>query len=308
VKRIFEYIILFFLAANFSFCFSQEEWKVPLESQEKLSSFSFSPTSESLGRTIYENNCKACHGTPGMNNYQPLSPEPGDPANQKFQKNTDGELYYKISEGRGQMLSFKNTLTPEEIWNVVSYIRSFNKKYVQQVAKEIEKKGYEGDINFFLSYLEKENQVKVTLVGKKDEFTEKLPGVNMQIFAERRFGKLPLDNFKSTNSEGNAYFSIPEDLPGDSDGKIDLTIQLSDIELFGKISHDTALAIGVPMNRPALNAERAMWNKFKKAPIWLLIAYFSGVLLAWGVIFYILFQLRTIFYLGKEGTSQNNLQ
>lgn len=305
MKSILKFIILFFLLVGFYDSFSQEEWKVPAESQEKLSTFSFNSSTVNLGLEIYMNNCKACHGIPGMNNFQPLIPEPGDPESSKFQKNTDGELFYKISEGKGQMLSFKNTLTPEEIWNVVSYIRSFNKQYVQQVAKEIEKKGYDGDINFILSYLEDDKQVKVTLTGNKGELTEKLAGVDMQIFAERSFGNLLLDDLKTTNSEGNVYFSIPEQLPGDAEGNINLTIQLSDIELFGKISHDTVLAAGVPMNRPALNADRAMWNKFKKAPVWLLIAYFGGVLLAWGVIFYILFLLRAIFFIGKEDTSQH---
>jgi mono/diheme cytochrome c family protein len=305
MKCVLKSIILFFLLIGFCNSFSQEEWKVPAESQEKLSTLTFNSGTENIGLEIYTNNCKACHGMPGINNFQPLVPEPGDPASSKFQKNTDGELFYKISEGRGQMLSFKNTLTPEEIWNIVSYIRSFNKEYVQQVAKEIEKKGYEGDINFLLSYIENDKQVKVTLTGNKGELTEKLAGVDMQIFAERSFGKLALDDLKTTNSEGNAYFSIPEQLPGDAEGNINLIIQLSDIELFGKVTHDTVLAVGFPMNRPALNAERAMWNKFKKAPVWLLIAYFGGVLVAWGVIFYILFLLRTIFFIGKEDTSQH---
>lgn len=300
--KIFFKIYLVFILQVISgiFIYAQEEWKVPSENKEKLSPFEFNETTAKAGQTIFENNCKVCHGTPGMNNFQHLTPEPGDPAGIKFQKNTDGEIFYKVNEGRATMPSFRQQLSPEDIWNVISYIRSFNKEYVQQVAKEVTKKGYTGDIKILLTYLQDEHQIKAKVTGSKENTTENLAGVGIKLQAERRFGNLPLDVAKTTNSEGNAYFTIPEDLPGDSSGNIKLISQLSDIELFGKISQDTLIAAGIPTRLPGLTAKRAMWNKFRMAPLWVLITYFSGVTLAWGVILYILFQLRKIFYIGKE--------
>jgi len=44
------------------------------------------------------------------------------------QGQSDGELYYKISEGRDEMPSFKKKIPEaEDIWSVVNYIRTLKK-------------------------------------------------------------------------------------------------------------------------------------------------------------------------------------
>ncbi len=40
---------------------------------------------------------------------------------------TDGELFWKISEGRDPMPSFKGQLTDTQIWQLVNYVRTFSK-------------------------------------------------------------------------------------------------------------------------------------------------------------------------------------
>jgi hypothetical protein len=278
----------------------QEIWIVPAEHKENLSPFEFNDNTQKTGEEIYLNNCKSCHGLPGQNNYLQLVPIPGDPATSKFQNNTDGELFYKISTGRISMPEFKNQLIPEDIWNVISYIRKTNKDYVQKVGELKEKKGYDGDIFIQFAYLLNDNQIKATLKGIKGNQSENLENVDLKLFAERKFGKLPLDEIKTTNSQGNAFFAIPERLPGDSNGYINIIAELADIELFGRISQDSLMAIGMPINLPGLTEERAMWNRVNKAPLWVIFAYAGGVLMAWGFIIYILLQLRTIFYIGKK--------
>jgi len=41
---------------------------------------------------------------------------------------TDGEIFYKISEGRRPMPSFKKRLTEEQRWQLVNYVRTFAPK------------------------------------------------------------------------------------------------------------------------------------------------------------------------------------
>ena len=70
---------------------------------------------------------------PGKVTYlRSLNPQPPDPASKEFQQQTDGELFYKITTGRAIMPAFKNILSEEERWKVISYFRSFNKSYTQQ--------------------------------------------------------------------------------------------------------------------------------------------------------------------------------
>lgn len=286
------------------FSVAQETWTVPAEHKENLSPFEFNANTQSKGEEIFMNNCRACHGVPGENNFlQTLVPIPGDPSSTKFQKNTDGELFYKITTGRSPMPSFKNTLDPEDVWNVISYIRKTNKEYVQKVGEAKEKKGYDGDISIQFAYLKNDHQIKTTLKGKKGEKSEVLNNVDLKLYAGRRFGKLPLDEVKTTNSQGNAYFTIPEQLPGDSNGYVDIIAELADVDLFGRISMDSLMAVGIPVNVPGLTEKRAMWNRVNKAPLWILLSYTGAVLTAWGFIIYILFKLRTIFYIGKKEES-----
>jgi hypothetical protein len=63
---------------------------------------------------------------------------------------------------------------------------------------------------------------------------------------------------------------------------------------------DTTIMTGSENKAPSLTSERAMWNVGRKAPVWLLIAYPGGVLAVWGMIFYVLFQLRTVYLEGND--------
>lgn len=282
-----------------------EEWIVPADKKAKLSRYEFTDSVRKHGREIYENNCLSCHGHPGLGDVQKFTPPPPDPTSAKMQLNSDGDMFYKITEGRGQMSSFKDILTPEDIWSVISYIRSFNKSYVQEIEKVIEKKGYDGEVNILLSYLDNKKILQAKIIGKKENKVESLENVEVKLFTKRYFGNIQLDETKTSNKDGVVKFSIPENIPGDSAGNLQISAILSDKELYGNVSVDTLMSIGIHTNLPGLTEERAMWNKMKKAPIWLLFTYLSGVLIAWGTIFYILFLLRKIFYIGKDQAISN---
>jgi hypothetical protein len=45
-----------------------------------------------------------------------------------FQSQSDGALFYKTSEGRDDMPSFKKKIPDaEDIWNLVNFVRTFKK-------------------------------------------------------------------------------------------------------------------------------------------------------------------------------------
>ena len=119
--------------------FAQEEWVVPDAQKVKLSKFEFDDQSRQAGEAFYQTNCKSCHGDPGQANFlTTLTPTPTDPASETFQANLDGELYYKIRTGRGQMPSFRMVLTPNQVWQLIAYLRSFNDSYSQEIAVILE--------------------------------------------------------------------------------------------------------------------------------------------------------------------------
>jgi mono/diheme cytochrome c family protein len=80
------------------------------------------------GRDLYVTHCQSCHGKKGKGDgtkAAQLETECGDFTTAAFLKETDGALYYKITEGRKDMPSFKKKIPEQsDIWNVVNYVRS----------------------------------------------------------------------------------------------------------------------------------------------------------------------------------------
>lgn len=92
------------------------------------------PTAASTAQAkkTYGYDCAMCHGSNGdgkgdlavdmklkLTDYR-------DPA--ALKDKTDGELFYIIKNGMGDMPSEGDRAKPDEIWNLVIYIRSFAKK------------------------------------------------------------------------------------------------------------------------------------------------------------------------------------
>lgn len=280
---------------------SAQEWVVPAEEGVKLSPFAFNDTTRKTGAELYITNCKSCHGDPGKNNVINLVPPPPDIASAKMQSNTDGALHYKLAQGKGTMPSFKNTISSTDLWRVISYIRSYNEKYVQVIDT---KKGIAGtaaaNIKILVTWVKEKNQVQMDISGMKENKVQPVAGAEVKLFAKRYFGNLLIDEARNTDAQGKALFNFPKDLPGDSAGFVQLLAKFSDEAAYGEVKADTMLAIGVPTYRPPLNEQRAMWNVVQKTPIWLLLAYSFTVLSVWGLIFYVLLQIRSIYRAGLK--------
>lgn len=92
------------------------------------------PTSESIaqGKKYYGYDCAMCHGANGDGKGEVAIDEKlmlkdyRDPA--ALQGMTDGELFYIIKNGKGQMPPEGNRLKAPELWNLVNYIRSLAHK------------------------------------------------------------------------------------------------------------------------------------------------------------------------------------
>ena len=82
------------------------------------------------GQKVFEVNCSLCHGPAGKGDGpagMALNPKPKDLSSKEVQAQTDGELFWKISTGRGAMPSWQ-TLPEKDRWSVVDYIRALGGK------------------------------------------------------------------------------------------------------------------------------------------------------------------------------------
>lgn len=306
MKRVYFLLILLTAATGF---INAQDWVVPEDKRGRLSTFPFTDETREAGSRIFATNCMSCHGTPGKGNFLNLVPPPGDPATEKIQRNSDGEIFYKVSTGKGQMPSFRNILSTDEIWDVISYVRSFNKSYVQKVMKVITSSAYPGaEIRMDLSYDPSVGTVKVIAEALTGEKSVPVTGAGIRLFIERYFGLLAVDEEKTTDMTGSAVFSLPSVLPGDTAGNLRLSAKFTDEMTFGAVTKDTIISAGTKTFPVSLVAKRAMWNRVRMAPVWIILTYTLGVLIVWGFIFLVMLKLRDIYTVGNAlATTENEL-
>jgi mono/diheme cytochrome c family protein len=79
------------------------------------------------GREIYVNTCIRCHGIDGKGAMGiQLVPPPADLTSSDVQNRLDGTLFRRIHEGKPNtaMGAWKHSLSDEEIWDVLAYVRT----------------------------------------------------------------------------------------------------------------------------------------------------------------------------------------
>ena len=106
----------------------QKPWPVPDAFKNKVNPVKSDATSIAAGKATYNLQCKSCHGAKGKGDgtkAATLDTECGDFTKASVQSQTDGSLFYKISEGRKDMPSFKKKV-PEanDIWAMVNFLRT----------------------------------------------------------------------------------------------------------------------------------------------------------------------------------------
>jgi mono/diheme cytochrome c family protein len=110
----------------------KKPWKVPDAAKKVKNPVEKSDEAVASGKTLYMKHCKSCHGSKGLGDgpkSKELDTPSGDFTIEEFTSQTDGELFYKIKEGRDDMPSFKKKITDdEEMWSIVHFVRTLAKK------------------------------------------------------------------------------------------------------------------------------------------------------------------------------------
>lgn len=119
-------------AIVFSFAFQQnKEWKAPESAKSKKTPISSNEASIAAGKKIYEKDCMNCHGKKGKGDGKDAANQDvtvADLSSVKVQAQSDGEIFWKISEGKKPMPSNKKDHSEDQIWQLVNYVRTLAKK------------------------------------------------------------------------------------------------------------------------------------------------------------------------------------
>jgi mono/diheme cytochrome c family protein len=102
--------------------------KLPIEANEE---------NIKLGKTKYEIYCSACHGYSGYGDglvskraaslAQDTWTPPSSLHLDRIQKQPVGQIFHTISKGQGKMASYASSITPQERWSIVLYVRALQR-------------------------------------------------------------------------------------------------------------------------------------------------------------------------------------
>lgn len=106
------------------------EWKAPESANIVSNPLKGNALATTEGKKTFQKLCVVCHGEQGKGDGiggVALPRKPGNFTLAKTQSQTDGALFWKLSEGRAPMASYKGALTVTQRWQLVNYLRTFKK-------------------------------------------------------------------------------------------------------------------------------------------------------------------------------------
>jgi mono/diheme cytochrome c family protein len=123
------FIVVAFFYVSIGFAQHEAPMKAPKTALKMKNPFPADEFSIERGKHSYQLDCIRCHGKDGNGDgikSEKVSKKITDLGSDIIQKQTDGELFWKISEARRPMPL--TGLTNDQRWDIVNYIRTFKKK------------------------------------------------------------------------------------------------------------------------------------------------------------------------------------
>tara|TARA_R110000868_G_scaffold58546_1_gene180727 strand:+ start:1341 stop:1745 length:405 start_codon:yes stop_codon:yes gene_type:complete len=107
-----------------------QKWVAPKSSSDLINPFVGNEKATAEGKKIYTQMCVICHGTQGKGNGiagVALNPKPANFLVINVVNETDGAIFWKLTEGKSPMASYKDVLNENQRWQLVNYIRNLEK-------------------------------------------------------------------------------------------------------------------------------------------------------------------------------------
>lgn len=106
-------------------------WKVPSMAARTKNPIAVDAKSLAAGKALYAKECASCHGASGRGDgaegrkLEGTMPDLTD--SELIASQSDGELFRKVTMGRRPMPGYKASLSDEQRWHLVNYMRAMAK-------------------------------------------------------------------------------------------------------------------------------------------------------------------------------------
>ncbi len=131
LHSLFFIVTLLGLNLIFSSSFGQQTaWVAPAAAGSVKNPQAGNNSGLAVAKAMYVANCGPCHGEKGKGDGPAapgLNPRPADHTSAAVQSETDGSLFWKLSEGRNPMPGYKKIFSDQQRWELINYIRTLAK-------------------------------------------------------------------------------------------------------------------------------------------------------------------------------------
>ena len=143
--------------------------------------------------------------------------------------------------------------------------------------------------------------VNAKLVALIDTLWTAIADVEMQIGVKRLDGNLSVNETLTftTDSAGGTTAEFKRDsLPGDTKGNLVLVASVVDNELYGNLTTELTVPWGSKFSHISNFDHRTLFARRGHSPVWLELLAYSIVVAVWGIIIFLVLQIRKIKQLG----------
>ncbi len=274
---------------------SEAQWNIPDEA--KNTQLPTDPTYKliNIGKDIFTENCMSCHGMPGEGkNIAAINATDLGTFDYQSTHNA-GQMYFQFNEGMGAMPSFKDKFNEDDKWCLTFYVKSFDKEF--KISGE-QVKVFNGMIDLKKDESAKKVFANITVTDDKGN-TISNEGIGIVFYVKRYFGNLPIGDAVQTNQVGTAAIELPENIPGDEEGKIEVIAGFKDQNVYGSVIKSMELNWGTHLHFENYVLDRTMWGPNDRVPLWLLLTYLFITGGVWLTIIYVVFQITRIKKAGR---------
>lgn len=141
-----------------------------------------------------------------------------------------------------------------------------------------------------------EDGVKTLIATATDQEGLPIEDLELYFYVKRTFSLLPIgDPFNSTDENGIIEMEFANDLPGDTEGNLEIVIKLIESDLYNDQTVEVTKDWGIPIIIEDPKSEkRSLWSAAANAPLTLIVLITSMIAAVWYIICYIIFTLFKI--------------